>query len=149
VNFLTPRSVCGSSQEGVVDRRGEGVGDQTGDALRLQCFGDRPHDGKARHAGGVEIAALVVVQLALARDAVERGRGEGQRRQRVGDIGGKRVLDQIVAVGGIECDAGRDRRGESVGDARGFGAEMFARAWIFNRHDVNLLNSMFSGGAGP
>ena len=97
-------------------------------AIRCDCSASATaaHDGKARHAGGVEIAALVVVQLALAGDAVERRRGEGQRRQCVGDVGGKRVLDQVMAIGRVEGAAARDRRGEGVGDARGFGAERVA-----------------------
>ena len=89
------------------------------DARRLQRLRDRAHDGKARHAARVEIAALVVVQLALARHAVEHRRGEGQFGQRLGDLGGKYIVHQVIGIGIVEAAARGDRRLEGLGDFAG------------------------------
>ena len=131
-------------KEGVVDRRGEGFGDQADDSRRLQRLRDRPHDGKARHRRRVEIAARVVVQLAPPGDAGEVGRGERQVGERVGDVGGKEVFQQVVAIRRVESRAAGGGGGEGVGDATGFAAETVAGGvGVMNRHGVHLLLDRF------
>ena len=91
------------------------------DPRRLQRFGDAAHDRKALDALGVEIAALVVVQLALAGNAVEHRRRERQMREFLGDVGRKHVLQQIVAIGRVERPALGDggREGSAMRSAAG------------------------------
>ena len=43
------------AKKGVVDRRGEGFGDQADDLRRLQRLRDRPHDGETHHRRRIEI----------------------------------------------------------------------------------------------
>ena len=82
-------------KERVVDRRGERFGDQADNSRRLQRLRDRPHDGKTRHRRRVEIAAQSRCAARAAGDAGEVGRGERQVGERVGDVGGKDVFQQI------------------------------------------------------
>src|SRR5262245_14424826 len=72
--------------------------DMIGDALVLISLSDGVADGKALAVLDVEIFARVVVQFALARDAVERWRVEGEGEDVVDGVGGKAVPQGPEAI---------------------------------------------------
>src|SRR5262245_53568817 len=73
--------------------------DMVGDALVLIGLSDRLANGKALAVLDVEIFARVVVQFALARDAVERRRIERKGENVVDGVGGEAVPQGPEAIG--------------------------------------------------
>src|SRR3990170_3385195 len=72
--------------------------DVAGDALVLERLRHRFADGEVLAVIDVEISARVVVQLALARDAVEGRRVEGERQDVVDGIAGQTGRERPIAI---------------------------------------------------
>ena len=89
------------AQIGSVEIGAEVLLDAVGDGLALEGLVERLADGKAAHVLGVEVLARVVVQFALARDAVERRRLERQAENGVERIVGQAVGEEPVPVGRV------------------------------------------------
>ncbi len=108
-------------QEAAFDRRAERFRHAVDDARVLEGFAESLAYWIARHVLGVEVLARRVVDLALARDAAERGRREGQVEDRIHCIVGQAVRQIPMAIGGIAALRCLEAFGERSDE--GFGAD--------------------------
>ena len=107
------------AQIGALEIGAEHLLDMARHALVLEGLRHRLADGEALAVLDVEIFAGVVVQLALAGHAVERGRLEGQRENVVDHIGGKAGAERPVAIRLLGALGGIDALDEAANDIVG------------------------------